>query len=294
LIALNSHLLDDDAEHKVSNYDRKWNSMRIRFQEDMLRILRGNQEADRLAMEMQEEDVGCLGMQVNDTAVKWVIANRQTFWNTIPDFIEWWNDRQTEIYIQKYQEFRWAKDNVDVEATRQLHASLKYDNMMTQNWSYKMNYNKIKSRKAVNENKMMQYCTPNLERYAELQCPAGCQIEEDVDHIVQCSRTRNIARELPRQILHIINKYTQRNVRFFPSFYWLWNRISYHNRLDSNFLGHDPRLAWFGIVPEGLRAALKDVGVEAGQIQECTEEIMAAITENMFRRWRKRCQHLFA
>ena len=46
-----------------------------------------------------------------------------------------------------------------------------------------MNYNQVKTKKVVNDNKMMQYSTPNLDVYQGLQCPLSCQVEEDVDHI---------------------------------------------------------------------------------------------------------------
>ena len=56
-----------------------------------------------------------------------------------------------------------------------------YRYVLVQNWGFRMNCNKVKTKKAVNDNKMMQYSTPNLMRSLGLQCPLGCQAEEDID-----------------------------------------------------------------------------------------------------------------
>jgi hypothetical protein len=53
-------------------------------------------------------------------------------------------------------------------------------------------------------------------------------------------------------------------------------------------------LAWFGIVPKGLKEALREVGVNERQIQGCIEEIMSEIMERLVDRWRKRCRILFS
>jgi len=181
---VNSHLLDKDAKCTVGNFDTKWINMHEKFGNDTLRILRGNQEADRMASEIQKEEIECLGMEVNDTAVKWVIASRQTFWNNIADFADWWKEEQKKLYKKKYpNEIRWSEDEMDVVATAKLHASLKYENMQTQNWSFKMNYNKVKTKVAVKDNPMMQFLTPNLQVYAQLGCPLGCQANEDIGHL---------------------------------------------------------------------------------------------------------------
>ena len=58
------------------------------------------------------------------------------------------------------------------------------------------------------------------------------------------------------------------------------------------FHNNDPRLAWFGIVPPGLKGALIEVGVDQRDLQDCIQEIMSAITNNLIDRWKKRCRYL--
>ena len=156
-----------------------------------------------------------------------------------------------------------------------------------------MNYNKVKIKVAVKDNPMMQFLTPNLQVYAQLGCPFGCQANKDIDHLIECPRTRNIVKELPTTILQIIQQYVGREIRYFPSFYWVWNRTRYNIRLDMRFHNNDPRLAWFGIVPPGLKGALIEVGVDQRDLQDCIQEIMSTITNNLIDRWKKRCRYLF-
>jgi ribonuclease HI len=122
---VNSHLLDKNAIEKVKNFENKWNDMCYKFKEDVIRILKGNLKADRMAKEMQKDNVNCLGMQVNDTAMKWVIADKDMFWNSIPDFFDWWKSKYKKIYRSKYiSEFKWSDDKYDRISTKRLYSSL--------------------------------------------------------------------------------------------------------------------------------------------------------------------------
>jgi ribonuclease HI len=232
---VNSHLLDENAEKTVKNYKQKWKNMKEKFGDDVFRILEGNREADRLASEMQDEELECLGMEVNDTAVKWTIANMKIFWNWFPDFIDWWKRRQRKKYKEKYKEERWTEKDYDVKTTKRIYSSLSYRNVLVQNWGFKMRYNKVKTKQAVSNNKMMKIKTPNIDKYQQLGCPLGCQfrgnaIEEDIEHIVCCSKTISLAKNIPKNILEIINRYTEKRIDFFPGFYWIWNQKRYINK----------------------------------------------------------------
>jgi hypothetical protein len=142
----------------------------------------------------------------------------------------------------------------------------------------------------------MQLSIQRLEVYEQLFCPLGCQVEEDVDHLIECSKTKELVRDLPRQILDIINRYSSKNVSFFPSFYWLWNQQTNikNNDINNCFSNNDPRLSWYGVVPKGLKEALLKVGVNSRQIQGCIDGIMIKIVKILSDRWKKRCKCLFA
>ena len=111
------------------------------------------------------------------------------------------------------------------------------------------------------------------------------------------SKTKNLAKNLPRNIIEIVSRYVDKKIGFFPGFYWLWNQQRYRNnrsRIEDKFKDCDPRLAWFGVVPKGLKEALKEIGMNERQIQGCIEDIMTEIMERLVERWKRRCCVLFS
>lgn len=292
-----SHLID---EKEIPNKDKKMAKMVDLYGAQSMSILKGNQEADHLAETGHSSLIG-RGPGTR-TSYNLTLTHKEK------ECTHRFNREIERIISEEYEikeKINQSKGNKAINKT--LFSSIKYEHSSVQDFCFKLTTDKLPTRSRVTDPKRMKLHTDtdNNKRsklLASKNCPMGCNVPETIDHIYRCPYTINIAKELPRTILHTINKHLEKankkTIKFFPSFYWTHGRTTNHF-IDNSTQAFrklsecNPQDTLAGAIPTTLNQALKEVGLPSKSRNKCAMQIQSDIINNVYDRWKKRCQKLY-
>lgn len=304
VLHVNSHLLDRDTERKVRNYQKKLNRMKEILGNDWERILRGNQEVDRIA-ENALQQFRPIGWIIDTKGNGNFIKMGRFICQDISEVSMSLEARSLMLHKAKYKEavIRHWEDNrkVDWVMSDVVYRSIRWFNHKGHCTSFKSLFNKWKTRHEVRNNEFMRKIIKDSSKYDSDLCPY-CMVREDVFHMLSCEGTNKYLKNVPRKVLKIVNearkeadKYA-RNLDFFPAFYGGGKKkdlSSYAVQLQK-LQQVDPLIALSGLVPAGLVEALLPVKVPKRKVKIVVERIVSTIAEAVRKKWKGRCAKLYS
>jgi hypothetical protein len=231
-------------------------------------------------------------------------------------------DQLAYEYIETYPERNlWLSaytEQIDFDATSLIHKSKHPINNNAQVFLFKLNRKLIRTKTkmkplvitAIN-NKLQgkYYDTGKVQtrhKYNNKLCPL-CSAKETCKHIVLCPGTEHIAKNLPREILVVINRHIIHSnegrskqlpaISYFPSWYWTHTPLEYqiipNTSLQYRTLNlFPPMLGAHGYIPIHLKKILKEVGVSKQYLERCIVDLSRTIGNNIHLRWLHRCKVL--
>jgi hypothetical protein len=292
-----SHLLDDVD---MPNKDKKMEKMKQLYKDETKNLLTGNRIADEMANKAHQSHLGYgPGTQITKP-LRLLYRGIEVNHN--------FNKHINHIMrkeFEKTEQLTEGKGSKTINKT--LFLSQKYEHGGKQDFSFKMTTEKLLLReRATHPDRKEYFMKSDSEKIKKLlesdKCPFGCSDIETLKHLQSCRYTIDIAKDLPRTVLHIVNKYLKiakvKPISFFPSFYWthghntnyyIRNSVPAFKRLSES----NPHLTLQGSVPKEIGNALKEVGMPSKLRNKCASDISIAIIDNMQQRWKKRCKKLY-
>jgi hypothetical protein len=186
-----------------------------------------------------------------------------------------------------------TQPQTDTQATEALYRRTTPEAANAQNYLFKIRYHRIKAKVNVRRDATKWGTNRELpEQYQNELCPACKEEIDTTTHHIKCKRTCTIAKQLPRNILTIINKYRRKNNKKekliqFPSWYWVHGGP----RMEpGGVLPLAKEAVTMGHLPATLKKRLEWVGVDPKHNLQCRVDIQIAIANNFHKRWLHRCK----
>lgn len=291
-----SHLLEKKKWRgkKQKQYKERMNTMTERYKDETRLILKMNQVVDRLAQEATRKQqiakpVACKYQP------KFVLKSKdsRTLQPISVHVKKALSKRRTTKYAKEYPTHKVSSPRVDKSVTKQIFSKTIPAYAAAQNYLFKIRYHRLRSKVNVIRDANKSRNPVNLsEHYSDNKCPMCRTSEDTTNHHVKCPVTKNIAKQLPRQILRIVNKYLLKNkhkrIHFFPAWYWLHDPGA----------PVDPTLSLangemeMAQMPQQIKRKLQQIGIKSEDNMKCRTEMQLAVTQNFHKRWLFRCQFM--
>ncbi len=326
-----SHLLDE-GEDTIENKAEKLQRMIDKYGgERAMEMMEGNKQADQLAEIAYRKramegpfDEGLPNYVWKTSQGEYII---ERFGREIKKRVE---GGLVQLHKSKYKGIiaNSNEENIHTGLTKSYYMSKKWGYHTGQELGFKIAFNKLKTKKLYQENErwryMMERYSPNrCRKYLDNKCPMGCNNEETITHFLQCRETQREMKEIPRQILTIINKQIVKynetmkeekekieEITWFPSFYWPYGdglplpldsqekrvrreehlkRYESWKKLDNT----NSMITLTAAIPTTLVTAIEEIGLKGAKTTKIIREIFNTIQQTTASRWKKRCQELY-
>ena len=262
IIHINSHLLDGNKN--IKNKEKKIENMKNILGNEYNKILEGNKKVDKLAHHAIKKKK-YHGYFINTNGKDWNIKYQKNYYDNIKDIKQLLIEKQEQLHNDKYYQCtlrKLKKEKIDWNASKKIYRSLKFSFHKTQLLNFKILFNKLKTREIVNSNDFIKKRIKDPSKYLTNKC-IFCDEIETIEHFLVCKENIKKLKNIPREIIKIINKAGERfkkkiQIKYFPSFYWsgeLFEKYKNQEKMEDT----KPIIALTGLVPIQLKQKLKEL-----------------------------------
>lgn len=203
--------------------------------------------------------------------------------------------RKKTKYKGMYPQNNKISTKVDTSVTKHVFSKTFPHYNAAQNYLFKIRYHKLRTKtNVIQDATKYKMTTPLNQHYSNDKCPMCKQTTDSTTHHIKCPTTENIAKQLPRSILRIVNKYLSKakknKIKFFPAWYWVHDTSAQEDP-SVKISEEEKEMAH---LPAQIKRKLQLLGISTEDNIKCRTEMQLAVANNFHRRWLFRCQYMFS